>query len=70
MRARDIDPIAKLIAIEKRRELERRYEAARIKRLAKNLPITGEWHARWYFYIEDTVDKAVLDFLAPQDKSA
>jgi len=66
MRARTSDPIVKLIASEKRRELEKQYEAARLRRLAKRLPITGEWHARWYFYIEDTVDKAVLDFLKPQ----
>lgn len=66
MKMLHIDPIVKVIATEKRRELEQKYEAARIRRLAKNLPITGEWHARWYFYIEDSVDKAVLDFITPQ----
>ena len=70
MRTSQIDPIAEVIVKQKREQLEKQYETARLRRLAKGLPITGEWHARWYFYIEDTVDKAVLDFLAPQDKPA
>lgn len=65
MKPYKLDPIVKLIAAQKRKEVEKQYEIARLRRLAKNLPITGEWYAIWSFYKQDAVDKAVLDFLAP-----
>jgi hypothetical protein len=63
MRVNQIDPIAYIIVSQKRKELELQYEKARQRRLAKRLPITGEWHARWYFYIEDEIEKARLNYL-------
>ena len=63
MRLQEFDPIANVIVRQKRKELALQYEKARQKRLAKRLPITGEWHARWYFYIEDEIEKARLDYL-------
>ena len=69
MRINQIDPIANVIVRQKRKELELQYEKARQRRLAKRLPITGEWHARWLFYIENAVEQALLDFFAQAPQS-
>ena len=63
MRIEDLDPVAKQIALITRRQVERQFERARRRRIAQNLPIKGEWYARWSFYKSDAVEQAVRNFL-------
>ena len=64
MKLEDIDPQVKLIAAEKRRELEGKFLRVRLKRCERGLAISSEWVKNWRNYIDNSVMRAVSDYLA------
>ncbi len=59
MRLEEIDPLIRIIASQKRKELEGKFQRVRHKRLKRGIPISQAWVGNWHDYI----DRAVASYV-------
>ncbi len=59
MRLEEIDPLIRIIASQKRKELAGKFQRVRRKRLKRGIPISQAWVENWHDYI----DRAVTSYV-------
>ena len=64
MRLEEIDPLIRIIASQRRKELEGRFQRVRRKRLKRGIPVSQAWVENWHDYI----DRAVASYVSKLTK--
>jgi len=68
MKFEDIDPKIKAIAKQKHDDLMLKYLSVRLKRCGKGSPISSKWEQNWKDYINNSVSRAVMDYVASKQQ--
>ena len=68
MTLEDIDDEVQLIAAQTRDELEKKFLRVRLKRCERGIPISSDWVKNWQDYINNSVRRAVADYLTQNQR--
>ena len=70
MKIEQIDPVARTIAQQKRKELEDKFLRVKLKRCEKNVPLNPAWEQNWRDYINRAVRAAYIAYVSnPQQQT-